>query len=100
MGAVVTEPVTEPSKPRRRSGSEQRERSQLISFRVAPSERAALDAAAERAGLSLGAYIREAVIAAPKTRGIRRPSVEVQAVTRLQAEMNRVGGNIHQICAG
>jgi uncharacterized protein (DUF1778 family) len=82
---------------RRRSGSEKRARGGLISFRVAPQERAALDEAAARAGLSLGSYIRTVVIAAPRTRSTRRPSVEVQAVTRLQAEMNRVGGNIHQI---
>ena len=37
------------------------------------------------------------MLAAPKTQSRRRPSIEVQAITRLQGEMNRVGGNIHQI---
>lgn len=86
-----------PNPRRRRSGSQKRARGALVNFRVSAEERAELDQAAQRAGLTLGSYIRERVLAAAKTRSVRRPTVEAQAVTRLQAEMNRIGGNIHQI---
>lgn len=80
-----------------RSGSESRQKQQRVTFRLASSEHAELVAAAERAGQTLGTYVRSRVLAEPVTRARRRPTIEVQAVTRLQGEMNKVGSNIHQI---
>ncbi|MEQ1864542.1 MAG: hypothetical protein ABL996_07795 [Micropepsaceae bacterium] len=81
----------------RRRGSEQRKKYRRFTVRLSPEERAELEAAAEREGLTLGSYVRARTLAAPLTRSRRRPSIEVQAVTRLQGEMNRVGSNIHQL---
>jgi uncharacterized protein (DUF1778 family) len=80
-----------------RSGTEKRLKQHRITFRLADSEHAQLVAAAEREGQTLGTYIRSRVLVAPTTRARRRPVVEVQAITRLQGEMNKVGSNIYQL---
>ena len=81
----------------RRSGSEQRQKQSRITFRLSGAEYGTVQVAADRAGVTLGTYIRDCVLKSPETRRRPRPSVEVQAVTRLQGEMNRVGGNLHQL---
>jgi hypothetical protein len=86
----------EPDKKPRR-GSETRQKSKVVPFRMAETEYAELAAAAERSGQTIGSYIRAQVLKAPTTRATRRPSVEVQALARLQGEMNKVGSNIAQI---
>lgn len=82
---------------RRRSGSERRQKGRLIPFRVSEAEGQELDALATRAGLTRGSYIRSRVLATPTTRAIRRPVVEVQVLTKLLAELGRVGSNINQL---
>lgn len=91
------EQTIEKTEPRNRSGSEKRRRAGIIGFRATLSERAELEAAAERAGLSLSSYVRAATLKAPKMRATRRPSIEVQTITRLQGAMNKVGSNVHQL---
>ena len=88
-------PVEGPS--RKKSGSEHRARGGIVAFRVSESERAELAQAAERAGLTLGSYIRQRVLSAPQTRAIRRPPVEQKLLAQLLGQLGRVGGNIHQI---
>jgi hypothetical protein len=80
-----------------RSGTETRQRGGIIGFRATAAERATIEAAAERAGLTLGSYIRGAVLAAPETRSRRRPAVEREALAQLLAQLGRVGGNVYQI---
>ena len=79
------------------SGSENRHRAGIVGIRVSISERAELEEAAERAGLTLGSYIRERVLSAPKTRAVRRPPVEKKLLAQLLGKLGKVGGNIHQI---
>lgn len=85
------------AKRMRKRGSEQRRKQRVRTFRVTPEEDAELRAGAEGAGLSVGSYIRARVLTVQHTRQQRRPSVELQTIARLHAEMNRVGSNIHQI---
>lgn len=85
------------TKRARKSGSEQRRKQLVRTFRISPEEDAELQAGAEGAGLSVGSYIRVRVLTVQRTRQQRRPSVELQTIARLHAEMNRVGSNIHQI---
>lgn len=93
MGAATMD-----SEPKRsRQGSETRQKQHRITIRLAESEHAEIEAAAERAGQSVGAFVRSRVLLGAVTRARRRPSVEVQALAKLQAEMNRVGSNIHQM---
>ena len=82
---------------RKRSGSENRARGGIVAFRVSEEERAELEQAAELAGLTLGSYVRQRVLAAPKTRAVRRPPIEQKLLAQLLGQLGRVGGNIHQI---
>jgi hypothetical protein len=81
----------------RKSGSETRQRTGIIGFRATAAERAEIEAAAERAGLTLGSYIRGAVLSTQQTRGRRRPTIEHQALAQLLAQLGRVSGNVYQI---
>lgn len=94
--------MSEPAAPvgtssRKSSGSENRTRGNIVAFRVSEEERAELEQAAELAGLTLGSYVRQRVLAAPKTRAVRRPPIEQKLLAQLLGQLGRVGGNIHQI---
>lgn len=89
--------VQEVPTPRQRHGSETRQKMERISIRVTAAEKAEIADAANRQGLTLATHARERLLAAPTERKYRRPTVEVQALARLQGEMNRVGSNIHQL---
>lgn len=80
-----------------RSGSEQRQKGRVLSVRLSAAEHGELQAEADRAGQTLGAYVRARVLAAPTTRARRRPSVEVQTLARTLGELNKAGSNIHQL---
>jgi len=90
---------SEPVKTRKgwRQGTEKRKLSFIVNFRVDEQERDELRAAAESAGLTLGSYVRERVLSAPKTRSVRRPPIEQTLLAQLLGQLGRVGGNIHQI---
>jgi hypothetical protein len=81
----------------KRNWSENRQRQKRIIFRVSQEEYEAIEADAERVGLTLASHVRDSVLKAPKTRARRRVGVDVLAVTKLQGEMNKIGGNLHQI---
>ena len=91
------QPIQEMPRPRRRHGSETRQKLERVSVRVTAAEKAEIAEAANRDGLTLAAHARKRLLAAPTERKYRRPTVEVQTLTRLQGEMNRVGSNIHQL---
>jgi hypothetical protein len=93
--AQQTEGMGTPPKPRR-SGSDRRQKGRIVPFRVSATEYAQLDALAEREGLSIGSYVRSRVLTTPTTRAMRRPVVEVQTLTRLLAELHKIGSNINQ----
>lgn len=94
----MTNPDTPASRKKKKSsGSEKRLRAPIIGFRVTDAERIELEEAAERAGLTLGSYIRQRVLTAPKTRAVRRPPIEQKLLAQLLGQLGRVGGNIHQI---
>jgi hypothetical protein len=78
-------------------GSEKRARSTHITIRLSPAEREALDAHAERTGLTTGSYARGVLFGAPTPRQVRRPPVERQELARLLGALGRVGGNLNQL---
>jgi len=78
-------------------GSEKRARTTHITIRLTPDERAAIDAAAERAGLTSGSYARAAVLGAPTPRQVRRPPIERKELARLLGEIGHVGANLNQL---
>ena len=78
-------------------GSEKRARTAHLTIRFTPDERASLDAAAERAGLTSGSYARQVLLGAPAPRQVRRPPVERRELARLLGELGHIGGNINQL---
>ena len=82
---------------RRLSGSEQRQKQCRVTFRMTQGEYEAVAEAAMDSGMTMGTFIRNRALGVAQTRPRRRPSVELETIARLQAEMNRVGSNIHQI---
>lgn len=78
-------------------GSEKRIRSAHLTIRLAPEERAAIDNAAERAGLMAGSYARQTLLGAPAPRQVRRPPVERKELIKLLGEFGKVGSNLNQI---
>ncbi len=79
------------------SGSDQRVRTKHITIRLTPEERAAIDSAAERAGLTSGSYARQVMLGAPAPRQVRRPPVERRELAKLLGGLGRVGGNLNQL---
>ena len=83
---------------RTRSGSETRQRNTApAQVRLTPDERAQLDAAAERAGLTVGAFIRQQCLGTPGPRAARRPPVERAALAQLIGQLGKCGSNLNQI---
>jgi len=78
-------------------GTEKRLRTAHITVRLTPGERATIDGAAERAGLTCGSYLRQVALGAPTPRQVRRPPVERRELARLLGELGRVGNNINQL---
>jgi len=79
------------------SGSEKRARTQHLTIRFTPDERASIDRAAERAGLTSGSYVRSVLLGAPAPRQARRPPVERRELARLLGALGHIGGNLNQL---
>jgi hypothetical protein len=79
------------------SGTEKRVRDRILTVRLSAEERAAIDEAADRAGLVVGSYARQAMLGAPAPRQVRRPPVERRELARLLAELGHIGGNLNQL---
>src|SRR5580692_12030148 len=77
---------------KKRSGSEKRKRAPIIGFRATDEERAQIEAAAQRAGLTVGSYVRSCSLAKPTTRAVRRPPVETAQLAQLLGMLGAVGG--------
>jgi len=75
-------------------------RPQMVPFRVTPEERAQIEDAADRAGLSTGSYVRARALQRAVTLTTRRPPVERTELARLLGLMGKVGGNLHQLVRG
>ena len=79
------------------SGSETRQRGHLLRVRLTAEEQSAVEGAAERAGLTVGSYVRQTLLTAPPPRAVRRPVAERTALAQVLAAIGRVGGNINQL---
>ncbi len=77
--------------------SEKRIREKVVPVRFSEEERARLLEGAEEAGLSVGAFIRKRALGDPGERFRKRPPADRQELTRLLAQLGKVGGNINQI---
>ena len=78
-------------------GSDKRQRTRLITFRVSDDEYARYQERASRAGLAVGAFARAAGLDEAGPRARRRRPVEHRALVQALAALNRVGNNLNQI---
>jgi Bacterial mobilisation protein (MobC) len=85
------------AKRKRPSGSEKRKREWRVTPRLTEAERAQLEQAADRAGLSVSAYVRAQSLAEPVTRARRSPPVNRVALAQLLGHINHIGSNVNQI---
>lgn len=79
------------------SGSENRQRTRIVQFRVSDAEHDVLSRAAESADLPMGSYARKVLLDARPSRAKRAPSHDTIALTRLLGEFGKVGSNLNQI---
>ena len=83
---------------RRRSGSETRQRTVIMTIRFSRQEAEAVRKLADRAGQSVASLLRNNLLGAPlPPRAARRPTVDHQAVARLLGELGKIGSNINQL---
>jgi hypothetical protein len=85
---------------KKRSGSETRKRAPIIAFRATDEERTKIEAAAERAGLTVGSYLRSRALDKPATRAVRRPPAPTAQLAQLLGLLGGVGGDLHRIARG
>jgi hypothetical protein len=97
-------PALTPTRRPRKSGSQKRQRSHLAGMFCTPEERAQLQQRAERAGLSVAAYMRHQCLGEAGPRAVKRPPVERQALAvlinqlgRSAGELGKCGSNVNQI---
>jgi hypothetical protein len=80
------------------SGSETRRLTAwLPRVRCTAADRAQVEEAANRAGVSLAGYVLAAVLKAPQPRSVKVPPIERQALAQVLAQLGRLNGNINQI---
>ncbi len=65
--------------------------------RLSTAENDALQDAAERAGLSVGGFIRAACLGEPGVRAARRPTVEHRLIAHVLGRLGRCGSNLNQL---
>jgi Mobilization protein NikA len=68
-----------------------------MSVPVDPAEFLCIAERAQNAGLSRGAFLRACALGAPGPRACRRPSIDIEALARATAALNKVGSNLNQI---
>ncbi|HEY2068133.1 MAG TPA: plasmid mobilization relaxosome protein MobC [Rhizomicrobium sp.] len=78
-------------------GSEKRVRDHILTVRLSAEERAVIEDAAEKAGLAVGSYARQAMLGAPAPRQVRRLPVERKELARLLGELGHIGANLNQL---
>ena len=72
-------------------------RTKLVPVRCTAEERAAIKAVADKAGLSVGAFLRAAALGDAGPRSVRRPPVERKELARLLGHLGKVGSNLNQL---
>lgn len=92
-----TMPDTASAPVKRKSGSETRQRRASIPVRYSDEERAEVHRRAERAGLTVSAYVRVQTLEIAGPRSQRRPAVEAQLLAKLLGQIGRIGNNVNQI---
>lgn len=78
------------------NGSEHN-RTKTTSVRFSPDELEKLKSRAEKAGLTVGALVRQMVLDAPPPKQSRRPSVDAELLSVALSRMGKIGSNVNQL---
>ena len=94
----VTNPRTKTMAPWRGRKRVKDARTKLIPpIRCTEGERVAIKAAADQAGLSVGAFVRALALGDAGPRAVRRPPIERKELARLLGHLGKVGSNLNQL---
>jgi hypothetical protein len=74
-----------------------RQRTEQMVVRCTPEERAELEARAVRAGLAVGAYLRQQALGGSGPRARRRPPADAAALLLVEGQLGRIGNNVNQL---
>lgn len=77
----------------RRSGSEKRQRSRILTVRLTPQEVATVRQKAQEHGQTVGALLRANLLHVR----LRHSRIDQQAVARLLGQLGKIGSNINQL---
>ena len=77
----------------RRSGSEKRQRTTIVTMRINPDEAVTIRQIAARRGQSVSALMRSALLQSR----VRPSRIEVKAIAQLLGQLGKIGSNINQI---
>lgn len=77
----------------RRSGSEKRQRTRILTVRLTPQEVATVRQKAEEHGQTVGALLRANLLHIR----LRHSRIDLQAVARLLGQLGKIGSNINQL---
>lgn len=83
--------------PKARHGSEKRQRGDEVKFRVTAAEKTIIEAEAARTGLTAASYARARTLNAAPLRAVRRPPVEMEALSRALGLLGLYGSNVNQL---
>jgi len=75
---------------------EKRQRNRRIDFRLTEAEYAEVRRKANRAGYTVGAYVRATVLGSPGPRAQRLPPTNKVELVKLHHEINKIGNNLNQ----
>jgi hypothetical protein len=72
-------------------------RDRYVAVRCTEAEHAKMTEAAQRAGLTVGAFLRALACDGPGLRAARRPPIERQELARLLGHIGKLGSNVNQL---
>ena len=68
-----------------------------LTIRLSIDERSALEARADRLGLSMGGYCKSVIFNTPAPKASRRPAKDKAELARLLGQVSQLGNNVNQI---
>ena len=82
---------------KQKGGSERRQATERVTFRLTPDQKRQLDEWADAAGITRSSYVIGKTFAGPPLRLTRVPPVDRQALGQFLAQLGRLNGNVYQI---
>lgn len=79
------------------SGTEKRQRPKVIQIRVSAEEFTLIGDSADRAGLTVASYARQALLLASPARSVRRPPIDRTAIAQALAALGRIGSDVREL---